>query len=808
MKGYIYITKEFNSDGQELKHNGLTKIGIGKTNDLDRRFYEHSHRGSKATAGVQFIDNFEVSNMDKTERGIHTQLKRLGFEVVIRTSTNINSDSSSRTEVYSGLSNLDIDGVVKKGDEISEKLVKRLLKGIVSEEEFININLMTFRPHLLQEIIIRQILSLSIKNTTINAIAELCARFGKTLTYLELFKRMDDVDVMIIPAFVHSVFSSFEGEIVGKYQDENIGKWLNFNGFKVINTVTDTKWEEKFNKNLGNCKMVVFVSLQTPEENLQKFDVLQKLEGRRKFILIDEADFGAYTFKSKNVISYLNSDGDVPYKIKLITSGTGIDKASKIFIDEKIDDILSVSYTEMLLTKKGESKYFLDEYLDELTKDDKLVFDFLKEVQKDKTTWMNTLAYAPDVNFFKLTLPESHRIEIEKNLDEDLTGWNKLLSDVNKNINILKLIINGLWGKSKNVSLDSLAISNAIKKDPKVVHFFVASPNNEELEKLACLFKSQLPNHIVRILSGSNDVKNATAEAIVKNDIQQCKDENKEGVVILSMNMAARSFSIPEIDAVVLMFDNGSVSALVQKISRALTGGKDYYGNEKKEGNIISLSLDPNRVDAVDVFIVEESQKNKTKSETINSVIRRIRRSVNIFAIDDNGDTVNLLVNDDYYSELIEKFNFERLKNSQINILPLISDKELRDLLLNINSTDTNKKDSKTKELKSKGKKFVDDGGKDKDRDKEKDDYEFTKKDIEFLRQCVITINKCILSIVGIDDSFGKKSFRKTLESINSDNDKKLEFINLLGIVPNTVIKLLDKEVINENIIDLCLSKY
>jgi hypothetical protein len=102
---------------------------------------------------------------------------------------------------------------------------------------------------------------------------------------------------------------------------------LNFNGFKVINTVTDPKWEEKFNKNLGKCKMVVFVSLQTPEENLSKFDVLKKLEGKRKFILIDEADFGAYTLKSKNVISYLNSDGDVPYKLKLITSGTGIDKA-------------------------------------------------------------------------------------------------------------------------------------------------------------------------------------------------------------------------------------------------------------------------------------------------------------------------------------------------------------------------------------------------------------------------------------------------------------------------------------------------
>ena len=55
---------------------------------------------------------------------------------------------------------------------------------------------------------------------------------------------------------------------------------------------------------------------------------------------------------------------------------------------------------------------------------------------------------------------------------------------------------------------------------------------------------------------------------------------------------------------------------------------------------------------------------------------------------------------------------------------------------------------------------------------------------------------------------FGKKSFRKTLESISSDTDKKSEFIDLLGVEPKTVVQLLDKEVINENIIDLCLSKY
>lgn len=803
MKGYIYLTKEFNSDGQELLHNGLTKIGIGKTNNLDRRFYEHANRGSKATIGVSFFDTFSVDNMDKTETDIHRKLQILGYEVVTRKSTNLDADLTSRTEVYSGVSNQTIEGIVTEGEQISEMLIKKILKTIISEEEFIKVNLLDFKPHFLQEVAISQFLDNVNKKDSVNIVSELCARFGKTLTYLELFKRLD-CDVMIVPSYMHSVFSSFRGEIEGKY-DESVGKWSNFYGYKVIDTIEDNNWKNKFNDNLGKSKLLVFVSLQTPEESLSKFDIIKNIDGKRKFILIDEADFGAYTQKSNSVISYINSEGDVPYRIKIVTSGTGIEKASQIFLNQEVDDVVSVSYTEMLLTKRGESKYFLEEYLYEIPDTNTILINLLRQAEIER--WMQSISYAPDINFWKLVFPEFFREELEKNLDEDLTGWNKLCSDVRKNTNILRLAINGLWGKSGNVILDSLAISNAIGKDPKVVQIFTASPNNDELEKLAALFRSCLPNHIVRVLSGDTNVKNATAEGIVKADIKKCKEEAKDGVVVLSTNMGSRSFSVSETDAVVLMFDNGSVASLIQKISRALTGGKDYDGNDKTCGNVISLSLDPNRIDSVDIFVVEESQKNKTKSESISSVVRRIRRSVNIFAIDDQGEKVNLLEKDDYYSELIEKFNFDKLKNSQINLLPLITDKDLRDLLTDVKNSDSKKNDAKQKALKSKGKKFLDDRAKSEDDNNDYED-EFSKSDLEFLRQCVITINNSILSIAGIDDSvFGKKSFRSTLKSIQSDYEKKEEFIDLLGIEPKLVIQLLDREVINENIIDLCLSK-
>jgi hypothetical protein len=172
-----------------------------------------------------------------------------------------------------------------------------------------SISLITFKPHFLQEVAMCQLLD-AIQNggDTINLLSELCARFGKTLTYLELFRRLEN-DIMILPSFVHSVFTSFRKEIEGPFRDENLGKWTNFKGFKVIDTRTDGNdqdWQDKFNQNLGKSKLVVLVSVQTRIDSFKKFDCIRKVDPARKFFVVDEADFGAHTTNSQKVIDYLN----------------------------------------------------------------------------------------------------------------------------------------------------------------------------------------------------------------------------------------------------------------------------------------------------------------------------------------------------------------------------------------------------------------------------------------------------------------------------------------------------------------------
>jgi hypothetical protein len=87
-------------------------------------------------------------------------------------------------------------------------------------------------------------------------------------------------------------------------------------------------------------------------------------------------------------------------RIKIVTSGTGIERASKSLMDEKISDVISISYTEMLLSKSGNSKYFDDEYFMDLNPvKNRRVIDYLKST--DKSQSMKSLEYAPDINFYK-----------------------------------------------------------------------------------------------------------------------------------------------------------------------------------------------------------------------------------------------------------------------------------------------------------------------------------------------------------------------------------------------------------------------
>jgi len=217
------------------------------------------------------------------------------------------------------------DGAGTEWYKVDVDDVIKLIRLKVGDE---NIGLKTFEPHFLQKIVNCQILDI-IDNDRDESyiVAELCARFGKTLDFLELWNELYknyNADVMILPSYMHSVFTSFGNEILGNFKDEKIGKWTNFSDVVIIDT-RDNNWQEKFNKFYGNKRLMIFVSCQTPENSFKKFEPIVNIPEEKRFMLIDEADYGAHTAVSKKLIDYLGKN-----KIKIVTSGTAIGKAVKI----------------------------------------------------------------------------------------------------------------------------------------------------------------------------------------------------------------------------------------------------------------------------------------------------------------------------------------------------------------------------------------------------------------------------------------------------------------------------------------------
>lgn len=135
---------------------------------------------------------------------------------------------------------------------------------------------------------------------TIRAVADLCARFGKTLWVLELFRRLNmkhGYGTLLLPAFWLSAHSSFEKEIK---------EFSDFNHFVYIDT-----YEEGWKSLLSESKakglpVVVSLSLcgEASDERLSRFDVLRELDD--VYLFCDEADVGAHTERSSKILDYVS----------------------------------------------------------------------------------------------------------------------------------------------------------------------------------------------------------------------------------------------------------------------------------------------------------------------------------------------------------------------------------------------------------------------------------------------------------------------------------------------------------------------
>lgn len=458
-------------------------------------------------------------------------------------------------------------------------------------------------------------------------VAELCARFGKTIWSGALI-RETGAELTIVASYVLTSFASFK---------KDLSSFEQFRDFELIET-GEEDWDFKVKQAHNKGKqVVVFLSMCASRRRQVKIDTLFSYP-LNKLVIIDEADFGVHQVKQSQPLVEARGEDDVV----ILMTGTNGDKAASIW---PVDHYLSVTYPELLIEKH-------------LT------------VPRSQTSMLRHFAVDPsrhqlyvDVEFYQMNLASVVEIACTSEPDafvEDgifLPSWSKFAANPVKAkgffTNMLQAVFEGKGGDdSLNVDYQT---SRRAKEGTKVAMMFLpGSTTNANLEEVVSIAKQALKGFDIVPVYGE-EMSNATAEKRVKERIE-IAEKNDQQVLILSAGMAQRSFSIPQLTELYLAYDTGDNGATIQKMSRALT--PDRAG---KVGRVISLSFDPNRDDKFDAIMIETAQnyKKNHKIPDLKQALRDVLRTVDIFRCQADG-AVKIEV-DDYLEEALARKSIDRL---------------------------------------------------------------------------------------------------------------------------------------------------
>ncbi len=182
----------------------------------------------------------------------------------------------------------------------------------------------TPRPH--QTLVNQQILSRFDGNRTVIQPLNLCARFGKTLQALSLFKD-SGLEVMIVAAHWLSANQSFINTVNER--------------FDITADIAVIKPDYQQFKNAidKGQRVLIDVSLHTDADKIDP-RLIGALSVYKKLIYIDEADFGAWTESSRDTANQFINSG---INLVCVATGTNIDRAL-IGSRSDIQEPITVSY--------------------------------------------------------------------------------------------------------------------------------------------------------------------------------------------------------------------------------------------------------------------------------------------------------------------------------------------------------------------------------------------------------------------------------------------------------------------------------
>jgi hypothetical protein len=449
----------------------------------------------------------------------------------------------------------------------------------------------------------------------------------------------------------------------------------------------------------------------------------------------------------------------------------------------------------------------------------------LKRETLEKTTLAQskeTSSDIPEPVFVRFSVPGAD--QVQKSLPEFLQGsWSKYLGDPKGHASQLTTFFKAFYlqdysgNKEKVAFLSSLNLSlipgmgTDLKVNPlQVSLFFGAFKNNESMQDLKDLLDTFLgQEYNIHIINGENSVSHSTSEEKVKKYIAIAKRENKK-VILLSRDMGSRSFSVSEIDTVFLGFDKGDLGVVSQKVSRPLTPGLTFDGEEKTHGLIVSLSFDANRttLDPISTYFLDQARRIGG-SEGIQPSLRRLAKAMNIFV--NRGMEIEILSEDDFMEEIFSGGKLEKIfpnlfnENKVTEIAESLEGEfDLLNEISDLRSSDSKRDGNKVSMDISKTKKYFDKKARNASSKEEK-----VVSMREILIKAVVAVGQRIPNafLFSIEGGNNPSTINEIFSFINSSEIKKEEFLEEIEIPVEVFEMVFNEKLLSDSLANTIIAK-
>lgn len=584
-------------------------------------------------------------------------------------------------------------------------------------------------------------------NFDVSIIANLCPRFGKTLWALSLFNAIHQKysnRIMLLPAYWLSVHSSFINELT-EYDD--------FLDIVQIDIDAVDARERAIDAISAGQRILIPMSLHGDlEEWKTKHAWIASIPNADVFSFADEGDFGTHTENQVAKLDYIFKTESSPVDgrkfARVYASGTNVQRLARCSPD--INGVIYTAYSELEQTEPGiiRRKFFC-------TQVDSLKQEVEALDEKIQPSWIKIW-----------DRPLANKAFVGKLL-QALTGEESLRPEIN---------LSEMTGET----IDCFML--------------LVSANNKEMKQIYEIAEREIPDWHVKVLNGEF-TSNRNAEYETKREINEARIAGKKGIVIIANQMGSRSYSIPEIQATVIAYDRGSVDATVQKVSRCLTPGTTYSGQDKTHGHIVDLSFDPNRAENIERLILDEAiQVQRSDDIDFTSAVRYVLTSIDLFKMNEFGYAEEV-TEEDMFRILGDNDNLLRVADVAVDIVAAVQS-GLFDILANVNAS--GKAGNSKKTVIGNAINAVTKGnGTDPNTLSDKD-----KKNIEkIINDAIRSLNMSATSVYDLAND--GESYRGCLEVIDSNPNLNDEFQSLFGITAGDAITLVDNRALNEAILDV-----